>query len=458
MDYWDVNIGTINWGEDAGPSRFFPTNHEEPYTRHAKNAATKPVVNVGRFTDPDVMAAAIRTGQCDFIGGARPSIADPFLPAKIEAGRYDDIRECIGCNICISRWEVGAVPIWCTQNPTAGEEYRRGWHPERFTKARNAASDVLVVGAGPAGLECALVLGRRGLRRVHLVDAEPELGGHMRWVTRLPGLAQWQRVVTWRATQIAKLRNVELLCGTHLDADAVRDYGADIVVIATGADWATDGLNGVTQAPIAGMAEQRTPVFAPEQVVAGARPDGRVVVYDTDGYYLAASLAELLASDGCRVAYVTPFDAMAPYMRMTLEEPRMFARLHQLGVEILPQTTLAAIGDGTVELRHAWTGAADVRAVDAIVPVTQRRSRTALHDALAADPDALAAAGIRGLHLIGDAFAPGMIAQSTFDGHRLAREIDSDDPDVPLPYIRERRVVGAGEVSEQAAAGRAAAG
>jgi dimethylamine/trimethylamine dehydrogenase len=146
------------------------------------------------------------------------------------------------------------------------------------------------------------------------------------------------------------------------------------------------------------------------------------------------------------VTYVTPHDAMAPYMRMTLEEPRMYQRLLSLGVEILPQTVLAAAHDGAVELRHVWSGATAMREVDAIVPVTQRRSDAGLYDALAGDPDALAAAGIRGVYVIGDACAPGMIAQSVFDGHRLAREIDSDDPAVPLPYIRERRLVGATEV------------
>jgi dimethylamine/trimethylamine dehydrogenase len=367
-----------------------------------------------------------------------------FLPAKIAEGRSDEIRECIGCNICISRWEVGAVPIWCTQNPTAGEEYRRGWHPERFTRAANASSDVLIVGAGPAGLECATVLGKRGMRRVHLADAERAPGGHLTWVSALPGLSEWRRVVTHRIGQIGRLKNVELQIGTRLSANDVRDYGAQIVIVATGADWAADGLNGLTQAPIPGAGAGLAHVLTPEQVIRdGVRPPGpRVVVYDTDGYYMGASVAEVLAAAGHEVTYVTPLETMAPYMHLTLESPRMAARLLDLGVEIRPQTGLQSIRADGVVLRGAFARTAEDRPADGVVLVTQRRSHSALYDELADDPAGLTAAGIAGLYLVGDAAAPGMIAQSIFDAHRLAREIDSDDPSTPLPYIRERRLVG----------------
>ena len=107
------------------------------------------------------MVEVIRSGQCDIIGAARPSIADPFLPKKIEEGRFDDIRECIGCNICVSRWESNSGPIWCTQNATSGEEYRRGWHPEQFSQAHEHRQRRARASApGPAGMECA-----RGARR-----------------------------------------------------------------------------------------------------------------------------------------------------------------------------------------------------------------------------------------------------------------------------------------------------
>ena len=162
------------------------------------------------------MAEIVRSGAWDLIGAARPSISDPFLPKKIEEGRYGEIRECIGCNVCIMKAEWGNH-IGCTQNATAGEEYRRGWHPEKFEPAANADNDVLVVGAGPAGMECAIVLGKRGFRRVHLVDAAPEIGGVMRWIPRLPGSRRVGAVP-------------ELACGAAREAQERRGdprHGAD---------------------------------------------------------------------------------------------------------------------------------------------------------------------------------------------------------------------------------------
>lgn len=446
VDYWDLNIGTLNWGEDAGSSRFFESNHEAPYTRVAKEITSKPCVNVGRFTDPDVMLNAITSGQCDIIGAARPSIADPFLPKKIEEGRFEDIRECIGCNVCVSRWEMGGPPIWCTQNPTSGEEFRRGWHPERFTTAGNAEQAVLIVGAGPAGMEAAVTLGKRGFQAVHLVDSAAEMGGHLNWMTTMPGLRTWRRVVEYRERQIAKLANVSFIPNSHVDLDAICDYGAGIVIVATGSHWAGDGINPATHDRIAGADATRPDVATPEQlVVEGKQLGDDVLVVDGDGYHMASTVAEFLARQGKKVTYVTHWETLGPYLRHTLEEQRMYQRLVKLGVTVLSQHLVLSYEPGKARLVHLWGGRELNLDVDSLALATGRRSDCELYDRLAEDDTRREAAGISQLHLIGDAHTPGIIAQAVFSGHRLAREIDSAQPDVPLPFIRERRLVGATE-------------
>jgi dimethylamine/trimethylamine dehydrogenase len=151
VDLWDVNVGSIaSWSHDSGTSRYFSEGYQLEWTDSVREATTKPVVGVGRLTSPDAMATIVRSGALDLIGAARPSIADPFLPRKIQEGRTDEIRECTGSNVCIMKVD-GFGHLGCIQNATAGEEHRRGWHPERFETASNAEEPVLVVGAGPAG-------------------------------------------------------------------------------------------------------------------------------------------------------------------------------------------------------------------------------------------------------------------------------------------------------------------
>ena len=165
------------------------------------------------------------------IGAARPSIADPFLPKKIEEGRPEDIRECIGCNICVTG-DFRATPLRCTQNPTMAEEWRKGWHPENIP-ANQSEDSVLVVGAGPAGLECARALGQRGYG-VTLAEATTEIGGRVTNESRLPGLSEWARVRDYRELQLAKMVNVEIYLDSHLSADQVLEFESDHVVLLPG--------------------------------------------------------------------------------------------------------------------------------------------------------------------------------------------------------------------------------
>jgi dimethylamine/trimethylamine dehydrogenase len=327
----------------------------------------------------------------------------------------------------------------CTPTATAGEEYRRGWHPERFEPAENRDRDVLVVGAGPAGMECAIVLGKRGFRRVHLVDAGDEIGGIMRWVPRLPGLGEWGRVLNWRAVQLEKLRNVEILTGSRLEAKDVREYGAELVVVATGARWAADGLNFATHEPIPGADASLPHVLTPEQVMVEGKapPAEKVVVYDGEGYFVGAGLAEKLAGDGFSVELVSALEKVAPICDETLEGPMLRQHLHDVGVRQRTGVALTGIEPGRLAAMDEFGEPLELEA-DAVVLVTQRLSNEELYLELRSDEEALAAEGIEALYRIGDCVAPRLIADAIFDGHRLAREIDAENPAIPLPYRRER--------------------
>ncbi len=190
-----------SWDNDSRTSRFVEEAGEEEYVRGVKALTSKPVVGVGRLPRRTRWCGRSNKGLLDFIGAARPSIADPFLPKKIEEGRIDDIRECIGCNICVSG-DMTMSPSRCTQNPAMGEEWRKGWHPE-LIRPKESEARVLIVGAGPTGLEAARALGQRGYD-VALAEATTALGGRVAQEQKLPGLSAWGRVKDYRAYQISK--------------------------------------------------------------------------------------------------------------------------------------------------------------------------------------------------------------------------------------------------------------
>ena len=417
-DLWDVKLDSSP--TDCAPSRFAPEGSHEPVIDFVKKLTRRPVVGVGRFTSPDTMVGQIRRGVLDLIGAARPSIADPFLPRKIDEGREQDIRECIGCNICISSWH-DSVPVRCTQNPTIGEEWRRGWHPERIAPAASNAS-VLIVGAGPAGLECALALARRGYD-VAVAEADEAIGGRLRFETRLPGLAGWGRVLDWRRGQLERLPNVAVYRGNLLTAGEILELGNTHVVIATGARWARL-LYSPLELPTGRL--ESPSVYTPDDIAAGVHPEGPVTVYDFDNYYMGSALAEHLARAGQRVTYVTPAGHASAWAIMSNEQPQIHRALQAAGIALHTLARVTAFGNGELTLTRQFTDTETRLACNSLVIVGARFANDSLYAELSGRAAALADAGIRSVTRIGDALAPGAIVHAVYSGHRYARELEAD--------------------------------
>ncbi|MFH2073246.1 MAG: FAD-dependent oxidoreductase, partial [Actinomycetota bacterium] len=415
-DVWDFMVGS--WPDDSVTSRFGPEGSQEEHVRGLKALTSRPVVGVGRFTSPETMRRMVRQGVLDFIGAARPSIADPFIPVKVAAGREDEIRECIGCNICvIGDWTMS--PIRCTQNPSMGEEWRRGWHPETIRPV-GGERRVLVVGAGPAGLEAAMSAGRRGCEVV-LVEASRELGGRVAAESRLPGLAEWRRVVDYRVGRIDRMPNVEYYLESEMTADEALAYGFDTVAVATGAVWRSDGVGIHHRLPLA--FDGSVPVFTPDDLPDGGLTGQQFILFDDDHFYLGGALAEWLARRGARVTLVTSEAAVSSYTANTMEQHKVHRRLLELGVEVLAHHVVTGTDSGEVGLEHVVTGHPASRSAEALLLVTGRVP----NDGLAADLlDRRAewgAAGLGEVRAIGDAFTPATIAAAVWDGRRFAEEL-----------------------------------
>ncbi|MGI9621749.1 MAG: FAD-dependent oxidoreductase [Acidimicrobiales bacterium] len=422
-DLWDITVHDYSY--EMGTSRFVKEAGLEATMSWVKEVTDKPVVSVGRFTSPETMLRLVRQGVVDLVGAARPSIADPFLPQKISEGREDEVRECIGCNICYSGDQTG-TPIRCTQNPTMGEEWRKGWHPEHIPP-KGPSKSVLVVGGGPAGLEAAVSLGRRGYDVV-LAEARKELGGRVTLESSLPGLAEYARVRDWRLTQLGKLANVEFYLDSLVDPAQILEFGADQVVIATGATWRSDGVGRWLEEPVPGS--DRPSVSTPDEIMAGEVPAGPVVVYDDEHYYIGGVIAEKLRLAGNDVTLVTPANEISTWTSHTEEQHRIQARVLGLGIKIETGTTLAAVDDGSVTLSCVYTESLTTVEAPNVVMVTARTPRDELYYKLE---------GQARIQRVGDCLAPGTIASAVYSGHQCAREMDSTKS-VDVRFLRERVV------------------
>ncbi len=431
-DLWDVKMDSSP--TDCGASRFKAEGSHEPVIDFVKKVTGKPVVGVGRFTSPDTMVSQIKRGILDFIGGARPSIADPFLPSKIKEGRELEIRECIGCNICISSWHDG-VPIRCTQNPTVGEEWRKNWHPQIFEPAESD-DQILIIGGGPAGLEAGLTAARRGYQ-VTIAERSSELGGRLNFEASLPGLNAWARIKDYRLYALKKMDNVSLYTESELSLENILELQHQRVVIATGARW-TRALYSSLEIPLGALAGAG--VYTPDDIAEGIIPQGKTLVYDFDNYYLGGVLAEHLAKLGSSVEYATPAGHASAWTIMTNEQPYVHQALYALGVAIHTQTLLTGFEQSSVSLANIFTGHTSAIDFNSVVLVGLRLPDNKLYDQIMDAKESVKSAGIKSVERIGDAIAAGALVHAVYSGHQCARNLDKAN----RTYLRDVPVVSNG--------------
>ena len=363
-----------------------------------RKAVELPVVGVGRFKDPLQAERALAEGHCDLVGVVRGQIADPEFAAKARAGATDEIRLCLSCNQeCVGRMGLNRW-LGCIENPRTGRE------AEASLALTTKPKHVMVVGAGPAGLQAAIAAARTG-HRVDVYEKEPLAGGQVRLAASVPNRAEFGDIIRNQLTECKRL-GVSITYGVGVWPGFVAEQHPDHVIVATGAEAARPWW-------VAGDAERVADV---REVLAGtAEPHGTVVVIDEIGFHHATSVAELLADRGCNVEIVTPGMVVGQDLGVTLDMENWWMRASAKG--IVQSTDLVPMGfaNGELTLLHHPTGANRTRHVDWLVlAVPAHPVEWLYHD--------LRAAGVS-VERIGDCVAPRRAHAAVVEGERAGSAV-----------------------------------
>ncbi|MEB8385854.1 FAD/NAD(P)-binding oxidoreductase [Rhodobacteraceae bacterium KMM 6894] len=312
-----------------------------------------------------------------------------------------------------------------------GEEWRKGWHPEKIPAAPKA-SRVLVVGAGPAGLEAALALGNRGYD-VMLAEATRDLGGRVLREAALPGMSEYIRVRDYREQQLLSMPNVEIFRESRMGVDDVLAVSADHVVLATGATWRADRFDGTRYVSVAAPGTSPE-ILTADDIMDGKLPTGPTLVCDDDGYYMGGVIAEKIRAAGIDVTLCTESDSVSQWAAKTSERWRIRTHLMGLGGQLELAQTLSLFDGKIATLTCAYTGVEKQLPFTSVVMVSQRKPKDQLWHDLTAHAGGDRAALPFTLKRIADCEAPAIIAAAVYAGHRYARELDADVP--PLKHDR----------------------
>jgi 2,4-dienoyl-CoA reductase-like NADH-dependent reductase (Old Yellow Enzyme family) len=408
MDYVTCGSGSYMDFHPLMPTFLYPEKLGVDLAARLKGVVNHALVTAeSHIRTPENANTVLGAGEADMVSIVRGQIADPHLVAKAEAGRPEDVRGCISCNQ--QCWGRRSRDYWisCLINPSVGWEHQ--WGGDRFRPAAQVR-DVLVVGAGPAGLEVARVAAERG-HRVRLHEAGPELGGQFRLAGLQPRRAQILDLLGWYARQLERL-GVEMHFNSYLDAGEIAAMGADQVILATGSLPAGTGFQKaipqVVELP--GLDGNVWPV---EDVMGrAARLGNRVIVLDEGGNWRGGGTAWHLAEAGHQVVIVTPQAVVGRELERSAADLPLRRRLAALGVRFVTESAITGWQNGGAEVVDLLTGARSHVAADSLVLATTNRADVSLRQELA-DLGISAA-------LIGDAHAPRLAAQAFHDGRKLA--------------------------------------
>ncbi len=370
-----------------------------PSSEVVKRRVTKPVIVTGRINQPQEAEQIIINGQADLCGMTRAMISDAEMPNKAFAGQSDDIRACIACNqSCIGRAHKG-LPISCLQNPQSGRETTFG-----NIEKSESPKQIMVIGGGPAGMKAALTAAQCG-HRVQLYEKSSQLGGQALIAQCLPGREEFGGLVTNLAHELEQ-SSVEIIKNSDVSADMVIKQNPDRVILATG---------GHCFMPEQEMLDASMVVSYEDVLLERTKPGNRVIVADWRGDWIGLGLAEKLARDGCHVSlYVNA--AMAGESLQIYTRNHYVARLHKLGVEVVPHARLYGADDGVVYFQNSLSDEAMiVENIDTLVLSMGLRPENTLEQALESTNI--------NVTCIGDCLVPRSAEEAIYEGFVTSREI-----------------------------------